>query len=132
MTTPSAASALLIVFSNPILDADEERFNRWYTDVHVPDVLRLGGARSARRYRSSGVELLPGIPEPGRYVAVYQVEADSVAEIRAIAEKLQAGLAAGQADIDPTLDLSSVRAAWVLPIGDEITAQPQQAERATP
>ena len=117
----STANALLIVFSNPTPDADLERYNRWYTDVHVPDVLRLGGARSARRYRASGVSLLPGIPEPGQYVAVYQVEADTEDDIRALAQKLQAGLAAGQADIDPTFDLSTVQAAWVLPIGDEIT-----------
>jgi hypothetical protein len=119
--TTAPASALLIVFSNATADADQEKFNRWYTEVHVPDILRLGGARSARRYHSSGVELLPGIPEPGDYVAVYQVEADSVDDVRAIADKLQAGLAAGQADIDPSMDLSSVRAAWVLPLGDEIT-----------
>lgn len=118
-TTP--ANALLIVFSNPTQDADQDKFNRWYTDVHVPDILRLGGALSARRYKSSGVELLPGLPEPGAYVAVYQVEAESVDDVTAIAGKLHAGLAAGEADIDPTLDLSSVRAAWVLPIGDEIT-----------
>jgi hypothetical protein len=121
VVSTTSANALLIVFSNAAQDADQEKFNRWYTDVHVPDILRLGGARSARRYRASGVELLPGIPEPGDYVAVYQVEADSVDDVRAIADKLQGGLAAGQADIDPTLDLSSVRAAWVLPIGDEIT-----------
>lgn len=121
MAESAGGTALLIVFSDPTPDADVERFNRWYTDVHVPDVLRLGGARSARRYRSSGVSLLPGIPEPGGYVAVYQIEADTEDDVRALAEKLQAGLAAGQADIDPTLDLSSVRAAWVLPIGDEIT-----------
>lgn len=32
-TTP--ASALLIVFSNATADADQEKFNRWYTEVHV-------------------------------------------------------------------------------------------------
>jgi hypothetical protein len=122
LATTSTATALLIVFSNPAENADEQKFNRWYTQVHVPDILRLGGARSARRYRSSGVELLPGIPEPGQFAAIYQVEADTVADVRAIADKLRAGLAAGQADVDPSMDLSSVRAAWVLPISDEITS----------
>jgi hypothetical protein len=115
------ATALLIVFSNPTEDADLDRFNRWYTETHVPDILRLGGATVGRRYRSSGVELLPGVPEPGKYVAVYDVEAETVEDVRAIADKLQAGLAAGQADIDPTFDLTSVQAAWVLPIGGDIT-----------
>ncbi len=115
------ADALLIVFSNPTADADVAEFNRWYTDTHVPDILRLGGATSARRYQASGVELLPGIPQPGEYVAVYQVQADTVEDVRALAGKLQAGLASGEADIHPGFDLSSVQAAWVLPVGPEIT-----------
>ena len=115
------ADALLIVFSNPTADADQAEFNRWYADVHVPDILRLGGATSARRYKSSGVALLPGIPEPGQYVAVYQVEAETEADVQALAGKLQAGLAAGEADISPTFDMTSVQAAWVLPVGGEIT-----------
>lgn len=113
--------ALLIVFSNPTSDAEEAEFNRWYTEEHIPDVLRLGGLRSGRRYRSCGVELLPGIPEPGRYAAVYPVEADTVEQIRAVADKLQAGLAAGETSVSPTMDLRKVQAAWVLPVGDEIT-----------
>jgi hypothetical protein len=116
------ANALLIVFSNPADGADVAEFNRWYTDVHVVDILKLGGAKSARRYKSSGIELLPGLPEPGRYVAVYEVEADSVGEIKQIASNLQGSLASGEADISPTMDLNSVQAAWVLPIGETITA----------
>lgn len=38
-----------------------------------------------------------------------------------MADAPQAGLASGDADIDPTFDLAGVQAAWVLPIGDEIT-----------
>lgn len=121
MVQTAHARALLIVFSNPSSDAEEEEFNRWYTDEHIPDVLRLGGLRSGRRYRSSGVPLLPGLPEPGRYAAVYPVEADTAEQIRAVADKLQAGLAAGETSVSPTMDLSKVQAAWVLPIGEEIT-----------
>jgi hypothetical protein len=115
-------NALLIVFSNPAAGADEAEFNRWYTEVHVPDILRLGGAKAGRRYRSSGVELLPGLPEPGRYVAVYDVEADSVEQVKELALTLQSGLAAGEADVSPTMDLRSVQAAWVLPITARVTA----------
>ncbi len=115
------ANALLVVFSNAVEGADEE-FNRWYTEVHVPDVIKLGGALHGRRYRSSGVALLPGIPEPGGYAAVYEVQADTVEQIEKIAARLQGSLSTGEADISPTMDLPSVQAAWLLPITDEITA----------
>jgi hypothetical protein len=115
------AEALLVVFSNAV-DGQHGEFNRWYTETHVPDVIKLGGATAGRRYRSSGVPLLPGIPEPGQYAAIYQVEAGTVEEIEKIAATLGGSLATDEADISPTMDLPSVRAAWLLPISDEIRA----------
>jgi hypothetical protein len=113
------ADALLVVFSDPVAGADEE-FNRWYTEVHVPDVIKLGGARCGRRYRASGVPLLAGIPEPGRYAAVYEVQADTVAQIEAIAARFAESLTTGEADISPSMDLPSVQAAWLFPVTDTI------------
>ena len=123
------AGALLVVFSNAV-DGQDEEFNRWYTEVHVPDVIKLGGATCGRRYRASGVPLLAGIPEPGKYAAVYEVEADSIERIEAIAASFAESLTTGAADISPSMDLPSVRAAWLLPISDTITA-PTVTEGAT-
>jgi hypothetical protein len=114
------AGALLVVFSNAVEGQDEE-FNRWYTEVHVPDVIKLGGATVGRRYQAAGVPLLPGIPEPGGYAAVYEVEAETVEQIQAVAARFGESLTTGEADISPTMDLSSVQAAWLLPISDAIT-----------
>jgi hypothetical protein len=74
-----------------------------------------------RRYRAAGAPLLPGIPEPGGYAAVYEVEAETVEQIQAVAATLGESLVTGEADISPTMDLSSVQAAWLLPIGEPIT-----------
>jgi hypothetical protein len=115
------AGALLIVFSNPTEGCDEDEFNRWYAEVHVPDILRMGGARVGRRYQAAGVPLLPGLPEPGRYAAIYEVEADTVEQIQEIAQSMQAALGRGGADISPTFDLASAQAAWLLPISEDIT-----------
>ena len=112
-------SALLVVFSNAVEGQDEE-FNRWYTDTHVPDVIKLGGATVGRRYRAAGVALLPGIPEPGDYAAIYEVESDTIEKIQVVAARLQESLTTGEADISPTMDLASVRSAWLLPISDDI------------
>ena len=111
--------ALLVVFSNAVEGEDDE-FNRWYTEVHVPDVIKLGGATVGRRYKSAGVALLPGIPEPGNYAAIYEVESDTIEKIQAVAATLQGSLSTGEADISPTMDLPSVRAAWLLPISEDI------------
>jgi hypothetical protein len=118
---PAVANALLVVFSNAVDGADDE-FNRWCTEVHVPDVIKLGGATCGRRYRASGVPLLAGIPEPGRYAAIYQVEADSVRRIEQIAARFAESLSTGEADISPTMDLGSVQAAWLFPVTDTIGA----------
>jgi hypothetical protein len=111
--------ALLVVFSNAV-DGEDEEFNRWYTEVHVPDVIKLGGATVGRRYRAAGVPLLPGIPEPGGYAAIYEVEADTVEQIQAVAARFGESLTTGEADISPTMDLSSVQSAWLLPISEDI------------
>jgi hypothetical protein len=113
--------ALLVVFSNAVEGQDEE-FNRWYTEVHVPDVIKLGGATVGRRYRSAGVALMPGIPQPGGYAAIYEVESDTIEQIEAVAATLQGSLSTGEADISPTMDLPSVQAAWLLPVGPPIGA----------
>jgi hypothetical protein len=45
----------------------ERAFNRWYNDVHVPDVLKFPGVVSARRYRALLGE------DRYRYMAVYEL-----------------------------------------------------------
>lgn len=51
----------------------EEAWSRWYTEKHVPDVLKFSGIRNATRYR-----IRPGQakanPECPKYVAIYEYE----------------------------------------------------------
>lgn len=119
-------SGVLVVFSNPVEGADDE-FNEWYTNTHAPDIIKLGAAVSFTRYKASGVPLLPGIPEPGKYAVIYEVTAETVEQIEDAAARLQAGLGAGQTDISPSMDLTSVQAAWLLPITEHVTSDPRVA-----
>ncbi len=48
----------------------EEEWNQWYTEKHVPDVLKFKGARKATRYKISK-EMEGQYP---RYLAVYEFE----------------------------------------------------------
>jgi hypothetical protein len=49
----------------------EERFNTWYNEKHVPDLLKCKAIKSARRFK-----LMPpgGAPEYPKFLAVYEFE----------------------------------------------------------
>lgn len=58
-------------FSSAALSGEEETFNRWYEDVHMPDVLKQSGFLSAQRYT-----VIDATSARTRYVAAYEVECD--------------------------------------------------------
>ena len=57
--------ALFIVKATITPDKEAE-FNRWYHEVHIPDVLKYPGCLSARRYKALSGE------EKFQYMAVYE------------------------------------------------------------
>lgn len=79
-----------LVFSNPVEGQDSE-FNRWYSDDHIPDVLRTPGYLCARRYRIE----LEGTPPPRpawRYLTIYEVAQAGYADaMKALAARSAAG-----------------------------------------
>lgn len=74
------AKYCLLVLTTPVPGRDEE-FNDWYTNQHVPDVLKIPGFVGAKRYKITHDSNLPG-----KYVAIYEIEADDpqtvIAELR--------------------------------------------------
>lgn len=106
---------LLIVLSEPAAGADEAEFNRWYSEEHAPEILERGAAVSFRRLKASGIPLSSAFPELPTYAAVYEIEADTVADVEAIQKQLAATRHLSRG-ISPTLDVSSVRAAFYLPV----------------
>lgn len=62
-----------VVFTNPVQGREEE-FNHWYTNTHIPDVLRVPGIQSARRYRRTAEQRGAG-PHPWEYMAIYECDA---------------------------------------------------------
>ena len=59
----------ILVTSVDIAEGSEEEFNRWYNEVHLPEVLACPGFISATRY-----ECTQGQP---RYIAMYALEDES-------------------------------------------------------
>src|SRR5688572_2575958 len=63
--TDTPRTALLVV--DVVVDpADADELNRWYDEEHVPEKRATPGFRSARRFAHAS--------EPGRFLAVYEVD----------------------------------------------------------
>jgi hypothetical protein len=86
-------------FESRPLPGQDDAYNRWYSGVHVPDVLRVPGfKRLAGRYR-----IIADEPEP-RYLALYEIESEdpqaTLTTLFASAEKMV---------ISPALDRENVQ-----------------------
>lgn len=66
------ATHLMVVLSNS-RPAEDEEFNRWYSDVHILDTInKLDGFASAQRFRLAELE---GAPHSDyEYLAIYEIE----------------------------------------------------------
>ena len=60
---------ILLVLSNCKDTADEEEFNRWYEDIHIPDILDTGAYHRAYRYESLDPETTKA-----KYLAIYETD----------------------------------------------------------
>ncbi len=77
------AKWLLVIQSNCSDSSREDDFNRWYNDIHVPDVLKFPGFTSAARYEQV---FIPGTlcdkdhptAAKAKYLAMYEIEADDI------------------------------------------------------
>lgn len=68
---PVERIAACLVFCNPVAGQEAE-FNDWYSNRHLPDVLRVPGYLSAQRFSLSAPD---GVDDPGwRYLAIYEVD----------------------------------------------------------
>ncbi|QKS01091.1 hypothetical protein F9288_16740 [Sphingomonas sp. CL5.1] len=81
----------LMVMTNAVEGRGEE-FNRWYTDVHIPDVLKLPGVVGGQRFARTEAQRGDG-PFPWEYLAIYDCETDDLEGLVA-ALKATAGTAA--------------------------------------
>lgn len=78
------ARGILLVFSNPSAPELLSEFDRWYTDVHLPEFLRIPGVNAARRFQLSASQMPQPAGEPfgGRqFLAAYEIETDDFAAL---------------------------------------------------
>ncbi len=75
------ARYLFVVLANPN-EGEEQEFNDFYSNQHVPDVLKVPGIRSAQRFRLTETQRMTA-PSPFNYLAIYEVETDDLAGVAA-------------------------------------------------
>lgn len=65
---------VLIVHSRPVEPSREDEFNKWYDEVHIPDVTSVSGVVSGRRFKKAGGADDGGYP----YLAIYELDTEDV------------------------------------------------------
>ena len=65
-----------IVFSNPTTPAQEDEYNRWYRDQHLPDVVSAPGWVHAQRFVLSDVQSSTKAQWPYKYLAMFEIVTD--------------------------------------------------------
>lgn len=86
---------VLIAMNGATPDGDEAELERWYEEVHMPDLKTVTGIKSARRFKTVR-GLIPG-KDLWPYVAVYEIEVDDLA---AVSEEMQTKLRPFHPDFD--------------------------------
>lgn len=94
---------------------DEDDFNRWYDDVHVPDVLDIPGIVSARRFRVTTTRSRNASLPEWTYAALYTIDSDDPA---AVLEEIRLRAGTPRMPISETLDLSQVATFLLEPRAD--------------
>lgn len=87
-----AQTSYINVVAIDCLEPDkEEQFNRWYDEVHLPEVMKRYGCLSAKRYRC--------VADSGtapRYLAIYELPGpDAVKSIKESLAKMKPGPSRG-------------------------------------
>lgn len=95
---PPKDRLLFIVLTNAT-PGDDEAFNNWYSDTHIPDVLDVPGFVAAQRFRLIDHPMLPS--PPYRYAALYEVRK---MDAEAAFAELNARAGTERMPLSPTLD----------------------------
>ncbi|OQM77993.1 hypothetical protein B0E55_06038 [Rhodococcus sp. 66b] len=100
------AKALLIAHVHPASAEQETEFNRWYDEVHIPQVLeRIPGVVGASRHKYAGAQLVPEEAAPiQRYLSLYELDTEDLA---ATAQHFGTALADGTLELSEALNRST-------------------------
>ncbi len=106
------ARYLLLAMNGPTDgDGDEDAYNRWYQEEHLPAFKKMVGIVSARRFKTLRGKI-PGMDAPWPYVTAYEIETDDF-------QGFSKNLAAAMQSFAPTLDRSRSGNIMAMQISDD-------------
>jgi len=101
----------MLVFTSAV-EGREDEFNKWYDEIHLPEVLTVPGFVAARRYVATDDSL--GGPGPRKYLAVYEIEGGAQEAFDTLMK------AAPHFDMSDSLDIENSIINFYTPIGDRL------------
>lgn len=107
---------IFVVLTNAVVD-EEDAYNDWYNNRHLPDVMACNGFVAAQRFKLTDME--PEQSFSHRYLAIYEVETDDVAKSN---EALTEAAQNGAMFISPALNMDDALARYFTPITERVTA----------
>lgn len=70
---------LMVIYTNAV-EGREKEYSDWYTERHMPDLLKIPGIKSARRFKLAGDQLAPPREAYG-FAALYQIDTDDLGTV---------------------------------------------------
>jgi hypothetical protein len=104
----------MVVMSNPVPGREEE-FERWYQEVHLPELVALDGFVSAQRFNR---EVTLGAAQSWPHMAIYEIESE---DIEATIGALVTVAEAGKLTMSGAIDTAATSAAVFKACGPAIT-----------
>lgn len=66
----------LLIVTGDVVAEDVDEYNRWVSEVHIPEILGLPGFVAGQRFRHSPTQLSSNRAELLPYVNVFEIEGD--------------------------------------------------------
>jgi hypothetical protein len=100
----AAPGGVFLVFSDPVSPERESEYNRWYQEIHLPEVVAVPGFTAASRYVLTDIDML-GRPwaVTQRYLAVYHLATDSADDYHATIKELRRRIDAGELNMSDAI-----------------------------
>jgi hypothetical protein len=123
------AGDLFLVLSNPV-DGQEDAYNRWYDQTHLPEVLSVPGVVAAQRYELVPMKPAEDMPTPAdpehRYLAVYELDRDAAG----VMAEFMRRVTGGEMVLSESLDITTISLATWRPRGQRVRADGQPTRPA--
>src|SRR5687768_11444256 len=88
--TTDRRSLQWLVFTRPVAGREAE-FDKWYDEVHLPDVVAVPGVRAAQRYVLGDERRDPEVEPEFRHLAIYEIDGDPDVVFPEITRRIESG-----------------------------------------